>query len=48
MATGFRLTCDLLGNTENEAAASVLLAGIDSSDRDVRDQAPELCVITSR
>lgn len=39
MSRGLSLTCDLLGNTENDAAAAVLLAGIDSSAREIRDQA---------
>jgi len=36
---GLATTFELLANTDNEAAAAVLLAGIDASQRDVRDLA---------
>lgn len=39
MADGLTVTFDLLGNTENDAAAAVLLAGLDSSQREIREQA---------
>jgi hypothetical protein len=39
MTGGLTLTCDLLGNTENDAAAAVLLAGLDASQREIRDAA---------
>ena len=36
---GLPITFDLLANTDNEAAAPVLLAALDASQRDVRDLA---------
>jgi hypothetical protein len=39
MTGGIALTCDLLGNTENDAAAAVLLAALDASQREIRDAA---------
>src|SRR5262245_50065044 len=39
LMSGLATTFDLLGNTENDAAAAVLVAGLDSSQREIRDQA---------
>ena len=34
---GLATTFDLLANTDNEAAAAILVAGLDASQREVRD-----------
>lgn len=39
MTGGTQTTFELLGNTENDAAAPVLLVALDSSQREIRDQA---------
>jgi HEAT repeat protein len=39
MTGGLATTFDLLGNTENDAAAPVLVAALDSSQREIRDLA---------
>ena len=39
MTGGTATTFQLLGNTENDAAAAVLVAALDSSQREIRDQA---------
>ena len=36
---GLATTFELLANTENEAAAAVLVAGLDASHREIRDLA---------
>jgi HEAT repeat protein len=39
MSGGLKTTFELLANTPNDAATSVLVAALDSSQRDIRDQA---------